>query len=86
MKAIDAAWVILKKSQEEWDDWSWDNACDACYRGYQECYKKPDGSYGNPEADDGEWTEELCGDCNGTGYKAPLPPQYQQFHDEEYNR
>jgi hypothetical protein len=85
MNAIEAAWVILKKSQEEWNNWSWDNACDNCHMGYQEAYKKPDGSYGNPEADDGEWTEEVCSDCNGTGYKAPLPSQYQQFHDEERN-
>jgi len=83
MSAFDKAWKLLK-SQEAWDEWEWDNACDAgCYRGYQEVYKKPDGSYGNPEAEDGEWTYELCSECNGTGFKAPIPPQYQQFHDAE---
>ena len=83
MNPMQSAWSILK-TQQEWDDWEWGNACDGgCHMGYQEAYKKPDGSYGNPEADDGEWTQEVCSYCNGTGYKAPIPPQYQQFHDAE---
>tara|TARA_R110000737_G_scaffold42130_1_gene62817 strand:+ start:10161 stop:10388 length:228 start_codon:yes stop_codon:yes gene_type:complete len=75
MKAIDAAWVILKKSQEEWDDWSWDNACDDC------------GGMGFVEEQDanGEWQTPMCRSCNGTRYKTPVPPQYQQFHDKEHN-
>lgn len=85
MKAIDAAWQLLK-TEEAYDDWAWDNMCDGmCYRGYQDSYKKPDGSYGDPEADDGEWGYEVCQYCKGTGFNAPVPPQYQQFHDEEHN-
>ena len=83
MSAFSKAWSVLK-TQQAWDDWGWDNACDdGCYRGYQEVYKKPDGLYGNPEAEDGEWTYELCRGCNGTGFKAPIPQHLQPFHQAE---
>ena len=82
MSAFEKAWFILK-TQEDWEDWSWDNQCPNCNQGYAEAYKKTDGSYGNPEAEDGEWTYEPCSSCNATGYTQQIPQQYQQFHDAE---